>query len=215
MSDLTPGVAGSAIGDGTSRDPVATPPVPPAQPSLLRRLAHGTGWQALSQTLPLVFNIALTPFIIHGLGVGLYGIFLLVSVIQQFISSVDGGIGPGARRYFGIYAGRDDRTSTTSLLVTLLVLIAASSLVVCGVAFWAAPEIVAFFPGAAQDHEGATFLLRVMVVIVAVAQARSLFTQVLWTANKFQLQACGDLLGFFVYAVGMVITVVNNIRLTP
>jgi O-antigen/teichoic acid export membrane protein len=190
--------------------PPGLEPGPPEQASLLRRLAQGTGWQALSQTLPLVFNLALTPFIIHGLGVELYGIFLLVAVIQQFVSSVDGGIGPGARRYFGIHAGKDDRIATTSLLVTLLVLIGASSLVVCGLAFWAAPEIMAFFPGAAADPAGATFLLRVMIVIVAVAQARSLFTQVLWTSNKFQLQAAGDLLGFFVYATGMVITVVNG-----
>lgn len=210
MTELTPGVAGSSVGEGSGADPVVPANVPPAQPSLLRRLAHGTGWQALSQTLPLVFNLALTPFIIHGLGVEVYGIFLLVAVIQQFVSSVDGGIGPGARRYFGIYAGRDDRTSTTSLLVTLLVLIAASSLVVCGLAFWAAPEIVAFFPGAAKDPVGATFLLRVMVVIVAVAQARTLFTQVLWTSNKFAQQAAGDLLGFFIYAAGMVVTVVNG-----
>ena len=211
MTDLTPGVAGRAIGD--EGDPVvepAIPPVPQPQPSLARRLAQGTGWQALSSTAPLVFNLALTPFIIHGLGVELYGIFLLVAVIQQFISSVDGGIGPGARRYFGIYAGKGDRVSITSLLVTLLVLIAASSLVVCGLAFWAAPQIVAFFPGASVDPVGAIFLLRVMIVIVAVAQARSLFTQVLWTANKFQLQAAGDLLGFFVYAIGMVVTVVNG-----
>ncbi len=59
--------------------------------------------------LPLIFNLALTPFVIHGLGVGIYGIFLLVMVIQQFIGSVDGGVGPSARRYFGMYAGRGDR----------------------------------------------------------------------------------------------------------
>ena len=213
MNEPTPESSGSAWSTGQpaarrpERDAAGSRP-PAAEPA--RRLAHGTGWQALSQTLPLVFNLALTPFVIHGLGVELYGVFLLVAVIQVFVSSVDGGIGPGARRYFGIYAGRDDRTSITSLLVTLLVLMAASPSWCAGSPSGRHPRSSAFFPGAAADAAGATFLLRVMIVIVAVAQARSLFTQVLWTSNKFQLQAAGDLLGFFVYATGMVLTVVNG-----
>ena len=110
----------------------------------LPRLARATGWIALAQMLPLVFNLVLTPFVIHGLGVGIYGIFLLVTVIQQFIGSVDGGVGPSARRYFGIYAGRGDRGATTSLLVTLLALVAASGTIICVLFFVAAPQIMAF-----------------------------------------------------------------------
>ena len=110
QDDLEPSV--SVISDDLyMADP--TPPAPegagspdPGQHGLIRRLAGGTGWLTLAQTLPLVFNLALTPFIIHGLGVDIYGIFLLVAVIQQFIGSVDGGVGPSARRYFGIYAGK-------------------------------------------------------------------------------------------------------------
>ena len=176
----------------------------------LPRLARATGWIALAQMLPLVFNLVLTPFVIHGLGVGIYGIFLLVTVIQQFIGSVDGGVGPSARRYFGIYAGRGDRGATTSLLVTLLALVAASGTIICVLFFVAAPQIMAFFPGSAEDPEGATFLLRVMILIVAVAQLRGLFTQVLMATNLFRITALGDLLGFFAYAVGMVVTVVNG-----
>ena len=177
------------------------------EPGLVRRLLGGTGWQALAQMLPLIFNLALTPFVIHGLGVGIYGIFLLVMVIQQFIGSVDGGVGPSARRYFGMYAGRDDRAGTTSLLVTLVVLVVAAAAVICSVFYAAAPWIMAFFPGTAEDPEGAVFLLRVMIVIVAVSQVRGLFTQVLLTTNQFKVPALGDLLGFFAYATMMVVTV--------
>ncbi len=179
-------------------------------PSLLRRLASGTGWQALAQTLPLVFNLALTPFIIHGLGTEIYGIFLLVAVLQQFVSSVDGGIGPGVRRYFGIYSGRGERAAITSLLVTMFTLLAAASLVVCGVAFFFAPQVIGFFPGTAVDPDGSVLLFRVMVIIVAVSQERALFTQVLWTSNRFGIQAIADLVGFGAYAAGMVLTVVHG-----
>ncbi len=183
------------------------------EPGLVRRLLGGTGWQALAQMLPLIFNLGLTPFVIHGLGVGIYGIFLLVMVIQQFIGSVDGGVGPSARRYFGMYAGRGDRASATSLLATLVVLVVASAAVLCTIFYAAAPWIMAFFPGTAEDPEGAVFLLRVMIIIVAVSQVRGLFTQVLLTTNQFKVPAIGDLLGFFAYATMMVVTVNNGLGL--
>lgn len=199
--------------DAVGGDPAAAAPAATPDTGLVRRLLGGTGWQALAQMLPLVFNLALTPFIIHGLGVGIYGIFLLVVVIQQFVGSVDGGVGPSARRYFGMYAGRGDRAATTSLLVTLLVIVSGAATVLCGALFAAAPAVMAFFPGSAEDPDGSVFLLRVMIVIVGVAQVRGLFTQVLLTNNQFRLTALGDLLGFFAYAAMMIWTVNNGLGL--
>jgi O-antigen/teichoic acid export membrane protein len=85
--------------------------------------------------------------------------------------------------------------------------------VICGVFYAAAPWIMAFFPGTAEDPHGAVFLLRVMIVIVAVSQVRGLFTQVLLTTNQFKVPALGDLLGFFAYATMMVVTVNNGLGL--
>lgn len=185
----------------------------PGEPSLFSRLARGTSWQALAQMSPLVFNLALTPYLIHGLGVELYGIFLLVSVIQLFVGSVDGGVGASARRFFGIYVGRNDRAAMTSLLTTLFVIMLTGATVLSCLLFAAAPQIMAFFPGAAADPAGAVFLLRVMVVLAAFAQVRELFTQVLLTANQFRITALGDLMGFFAYATGMVLAVQNGLGL--
>ncbi|MFT3886590.1 MAG: polysaccharide biosynthesis C-terminal domain-containing protein [Arachnia sp.] len=180
------------------------------EPSLARRLARGTGWQALAQMSPLVFNLALTPFLIHGFGTGLYGVFLLIAVLQQFIGSVDGGVGASSRRYFGIYTGRGDRATLTSLLTTLFVIMAAAATVLCSLLLLAAPQIMGFFPGSAEDPDGAVFLLRVMIILAGVAQVRGLFTQVLLTSNLFRFTALGDLLGFFAYATGMVLAVHNG-----
>ncbi len=74
---------------------------------------------------------------------------------------------------------------------------------------------MAFFPGTAEDLDGAVFLLRVMIIIVAVSQVRGLFTQVLLTTNEFKVPALGDLLGFFAYATLMVVTSVNAVRPRP
>ncbi len=183
---------------------------PVSEPSLIRRLAGGTSWQALAQMLPLVFNLALTPYLIHGFGTALYGVFLLVAVIQQFIGSVDGGVGASSRRYFGIYTGRGDRATMTSLLTSLFVIMTIAASVLCCLLLPAAPQIMGFFPGAKQDPDGAVYLLRVMIVLAGISQVRGIFTQVLLTSNLFRFTALGDLLGFFAYATGMVLAVHNG-----
>ncbi|MFT4217182.1 MAG: polysaccharide biosynthesis C-terminal domain-containing protein [Micropruina sp.] len=178
-----------------------------AEPGLFRRLAGGAGWQALAQMSPLVFNLALTPYLIRGFGIGLYGVFLLIAVIQRFIASMDGGVGGGARRYFGILTGRGDRAGMTSLLTSLFVITSVASAVLCTLLWFAAPAIMSFFPGAAEDLDGSVYLLRVMIVLAGLAQVRGIFTQVLLTANLFRFTALGDLLGFFAYATGMILAV--------
>lgn len=173
----------------------------------VRALLTGTGWQAAAQILPLVVNLALTPYVIHGLGQDLYGIFLLVVALQVFLGSFDGGIGPSAGRYFAIYAGRGDAIATTRLLCTLQIAVTAISVVILGVVFWAAPAIVAFFPAAAPDPDGAIILLRTMLVISAVAQMRGLLAQVLFAHQRFAVSSAALLLGSVVYTAGVIWTV--------
>ncbi|MFT4225575.1 lipopolysaccharide biosynthesis protein [Micropruina sp.] len=189
----------------------ANPPV--SEPSLFRRLAGGTGWLALAQMSPLVFNLALTPYLIHGFGIGLYGVFLLVAVIQQFAGSIDGGVGASSRRYFGIYLGRGDNAGMTRLLTSLFVVMAVVASTLCCLLVWAAPQIMSFFPGSAEDPDGAVYLLRVMIILAAISQVRGIFAQVLLTSNLFRITALGDLFGFFAYAAGMIFAVRNDLGL--
>ncbi|MFT3944482.1 MAG: polysaccharide biosynthesis C-terminal domain-containing protein [Ancrocorticia sp.] len=194
-------------------EPGEAPETPVSKPSLLRTLARGTGWQALAQMSPLVFNLALTPYLIHGFGIGIYGAFLLISVIQQFIGSFDGGVGASSRRYFGIYTGRGERAAMTSLLTSLFVIMVIWTSLLCTLLLLAAPKIMAFFPVSTADPDGAVYLLRVMIVLAVISQVRGLFTQVLLTSNLFRFTALGDLLGFFAYATGMVLAVQNELGL--
>nr|WP_269779412.1 oligosaccharide flippase family protein [Propioniciclava soli] len=182
-------------------------PTPAARPSSRRTLIAGTLWQALPQMAPLVFNLALTPYVIHGVSEGIYGIYLLVMALQFMLASLDGGIGPSANRHFGIHAGRGDAAATTRLLTTLQVVVLTVFVPITLLVFWFTPQIVRFFPATDPDPEGATLLLRVMMVIVAVAQVRGLFTQVLHTRNRFAVQSVADLAGYVAYAIGMVVTV--------
>ncbi|WP_432558152.1 polysaccharide biosynthesis C-terminal domain-containing protein [Granulicoccus sp. GXG6511] len=195
-------------------EPETPPSEPPARRGGARSLLTGTGWQALSQILPLIVNLALTPYVIHGLGLGLYGIFLLVASLQIFLGSFDGGIGASAGRYFSIYAGRGDAVATTRLLCTLQVAVTGVSLALFAIVFWAAPAIVAFFPATDPDPAGAVLLLRVMVGISAVAQMRGLLAQVLYAHQRFAVSSTALLLGSVVYTIGVIWTVETGQGLT-
>ena len=56
---------------------------------MLKTLLKGTTWQALGQFLPLIINLALTPYIIEGLGAKIYGIFLLINNTIDFGGRLD------------------------------------------------------------------------------------------------------------------------------
>jgi len=167
-------------------------------------LLRGTSWQALGQFAPLIINLLLTPYIIAGLGKEIYAIFLLVSTIQLFMGAFDGGIGPSANRYFTVYAGRGDTVATTRLLTTLLAIVGAVMLLVFGAFFAFTPQIVAFFDVMDPDPEGSIFLLRTMVVLVALAQARGLFAYVLFAQHKFSVTTITGLVGHVIYTAGLV-----------
>lgn len=175
--------------------------------STLRLLARGTTWQAVGQVVPLVLNLLLTPYFMKGLGLEIWGIFLLVNVVQLVLGSFDGGIGPSANRFFTIYAGRGDREATTALLTTLVLIISALATVVFGLFFALSPWIIQFFPVTRPDPDGSILLLRVLIVLVAMAQVRSLFAYVLFAQHKFGITTSMGLLGHVIYAVGMVLTV--------
>ena len=84
------------------------------KPPGLRGVARGFSWGTAGQLIGVAGNLVLTPFIIHGLGVERYGIFVLVVTLTGMLTSFDGGVTGAAMRYFSVYAGTDDRRSTTS-----------------------------------------------------------------------------------------------------
>lgn len=170
-------------------------------------LLRGTSWQTLSQILPLVINLAMTPWIITGLGPARYSIFLLVTGVTTMLSQFDGGIGPSAMRFFTIYASRDDRTSTTRLLVSVAAVIFAISAVATSVAILFGTEILGFFKVDAAFLEEATFLFRVLVAIIAFILVRNLFNAVINSRQLFRFTSMALLAGYAVYIGGIVLTI--------
>ena len=116
----------------------------PKTPPGLRGVARGFSWGTASQLTGVACNLVLTPFIIHGLGIERYGVFVLVVTLTGMLTSFDGGVMGAAGRYFAVYAGTDDRRSTTRLLVTFCVLLTGLGIVISIAAWFLSPVVVGF-----------------------------------------------------------------------
>ena len=190
------------------------PEVPPDTAGMPRRAARtlltGMSWQTLSQILPLVINLAMTPWIIHGLGAQRYSIFLIVTTFTMVLSQFDGGIGPSAMRFFAIYAGRDDRAATTRLLLSVSALVFAVSAVVTSIAFVFSDAILGLVKVDAVYLPEARFLFRTLTAIIALILVRNLVNAVLNARQQFRYTSLAILAGYAVYMTGLVLTVVHG-----
>ncbi|MFK5690601.1 lipopolysaccharide biosynthesis protein [Ornithinimicrobium sp. LYQ92] len=185
--------------DGPQEETAAVTP----QPSLAGRLIRGSSWRILAQIMPLFVNLALTPFVITTLGRTGYGLWLVTSTVTQLIATFDGGIGRSAQYYFALHAGTDDRRSITRLLVTLSVAAIAVSGLFLVPAFILAADIARFFQAPPELLDDTTFLLRVLLVLVAAGLLRNLFAAALHAYERFAISSVSSLLSYAVYAAGM------------
>jgi len=174
---------------------------------MVRTLVSGTSWQALAQVAPLIINLVLTPYTIHGLGLDVYTVFLLVNSIQAMMSTFNGGIGPSVQRYLTIYAGRDDREATTRLVTTMSVIVLGIVAVVLTAFFLLVPVIIGFFPVFAADASGSVFLLFTQIALIGLMQVRGLFQSVIFARQKFAFVSIAILVAHAIYTVGIIVTV--------
>lgn len=206
MSHSTPAGASGTAGPAaeTSTGSGTVPPPPRSSRSLLLR---GGSWNSLAQLSPLVVNLVLTPFVINGLGIDRYGLFMLISIIGAFMGSFDGGLGSSAGRYFTVYAGTGDRDAATRLLTTLVLVVSGIGVVTFTVFFLAAPRLLrAFDIPTALRGEG-VFLLRTLSVLVIFGLLRSLFSGVLAAHHRFAYTSLVNVALYVVYAVAAYLAV--------
>ena len=176
-------------------------------PPGLRGIARGFSWGTAGQLIGVAGNLVLTPFIIHGLGVQRYGIFVLVLTITTMLTSFDGGVAGAAGRYFAVYAGTDDRRSTTQLLVTFCVLLTGLGLVMSTIAWFLSPVVVGFLNMSAIWRPQAIFLFRTLGILVTTLFIHTLFQLVLNSRQRYAWSTATGLATYAVYVVGFVIVI--------
>lgn len=171
-------------------------------------LIGGTSWQTASQMIPLVLNLALTPWVIHGLGPERYSVYLLAMALIAVMGNFDGGIGQSALRFFTLYAGRDDREKTTRLLVTAAVGVGVLAFAAVVLTLLLTPTLLDYFKVSEGLRGEATTLLFIMVPVIGMVQVRNLFSSVVYARQRFRLMSIAIIVAYFVYIVGLVLTVV-------
>lgn len=179
-----------------------------------RVLLSGTSWQTSAQLIPLLINLAMTPWIISGLGPQRYSIFLLVSTATLLLSQFDGGIGTSAMRFFTIYAGRDDRATTARLLVSVSFVIVLVSGMVTVLAIVFTDPILALVRVSDAYLAETRVLFRALTAMITLLLLRNLFSAVVNSRQLFRVTAAASLAGYAVYMTGLVLTVVHGWGLT-
>ncbi len=205
---VTPSDEVLADAEQAAGDPVGTGPTPPGRPNgPLRTIVNGGAWNTFGQIVPILINIALTPYVIHGFGTARFGVYLVVVSITTFLSSFDGGIGASAGRYFAVYAGTGDRLAATRLLTTLSGIVAVLGGLLVAVLVAGSHLVLSVFDVTGPLAEEATFLFRVLGAIVGFSLLRNLFVAQLRAHHRYALPNLTNLLAYVVYALGLYLSV--------
>ncbi|MFK5582844.1 oligosaccharide flippase family protein [Serinicoccus sp. LYQ131] len=172
-----------------------------------RTLVVGSGLQAMAQVMLLVVNLALTPYVIAGFGPERFSIYLLVSSISLLMSTLDGGIGAAAQRFFTLYAGSGDVRARSRMLASLVAITTASTACIFPVVFIFAPRLTDFFYVEPQYQPETVFLLRSLIALTGVLIIRNLFNSLLFAHRRFVVTASAAMASHVLFAVGMIASV--------
>ena len=187
-------------GDPAPADPAGATPA-------TGTVATSTAWTVVGQVAPMGVTIFLTPFMIHGLGITRYGLFVLVVSLVGFLAILDGGTGGTARRYFSVYAGQDDRRSASELLVTALGFLAVLGALLSVAGWFVAPPLVDVLRMPPHLRPQAIFLFRTLGGLVTLSFFHSVFGGLLQAHSRYAFLTKAGFGCYAVWAVGLVATI--------
>lgn len=173
----------------------------------VRTILRGGAWNTLSQVVPILVNIGLTPFVLGGFGKERFGVYLVLVAITSFLGNFDGGIGASAGRYFAVYAGAGDAIKATRLLTTLSGAVVLIGAAIVGVLLAISPLVLRVFDVPPELQAEGLFLFRVLGGIVAISLLRNLFVAQLRAHQIYALPSITNTISYFAYAVGLYLSV--------
>jgi O-antigen/teichoic acid export membrane protein len=159
---------------------------------------------AVATAGPQVFLLVLTPLLVSRIGLAGFGVWTFCLALIGIASSLDGGAGITATRYFAVYRGRAD-TGSQARLATL----AAAALLSVGVISILVLHVGAG-PIAGRMHVSGALradteaAIRAAGYVVCLSLLGGLFAGYLRAAGAFSVVALGaaaGVLGFIFYAV--------------
>jgi O-antigen/teichoic acid export membrane protein len=126
----------------------------------------------------VVLSLALTPYLLSGLGRELYGVWVLVDAVGRTISLLDFGFGTSFVKYVAEYDARGDRSGISAVFSAGLVFYAGFAIVLGCVAFVAVAPIFGFLTVAPELAPRAHAALRVAIFASVCANFMAVFQSV-------------------------------------
>jgi O-antigen/teichoic acid export membrane protein len=184
---------------------------PPRTPARLvvrpPELAVRVGFNGLAQIAPIVVTFALTPLLLHRLGLDRFGIWSLALVILSTLTALDGGVAASLARFFAIYAARDDRVDTGRLLLGSLLLFALIGVVLTLAAFPLAPAVAGLLEVPTRLRGEVVFLLRWLPPLAALALMADSTAALLQGNGQFRALATTTVGSSGAFAVAVIVLV--------
>lgn len=138
------------------------------------RLLSGTLWNAFGRGLPLLLALALTPVLVHQMGIERWGLFTLALALVGVFGVFDLGVGAALTRALAERIGAGQRDGAAELAGAAISALTALSVVIAGIAFAFVPALVERLlntPPALQAEAVAAFRLLCLAAPLVVVNA--------------------------------------------
>ena len=170
-------------------------------------LPSSVGFNGLAQISPIVVAFAITPLLLHRLGLDRFGIWSLALIFLSTLTALDGGISASLARFFALYSARSEREESARLLLGSLLFFVVLGFGLLLVAFPIAPVVVDLLHIPARLRDEAVFVLRCLPSLAALALMADTTSALLEGSGKFRALAVSMLASSGTLAVAVVLLV--------
>jgi O-antigen/teichoic acid export membrane protein len=170
-------------------------------------LAVRVGYNGVAQLAPIIVMFAVTPLLLHRLGLDRFSIWSLALVILGTLTTLDGGVAASLARFFAIYAARGDREDTGRLLLASFGFFALLGAGLTAIAFPLAPAIVDLFHMPAHLKAEAAVVIRWLPALATLALLEDATAALLQGNARFRALAGSMVASTATFAIAIVVLV--------
>jgi O-antigen/teichoic acid export membrane protein len=173
----------------------------------LPRVASRIGFNGIAQLIPLLVAFAVTPLLLHHLGLDRYGIWSLALAVLSTLAALDGGVSASLARFFALYGAREDRRAAGQLVTGALLVFALFGLVLTPPAIVLAPTIVHLLNIPHRLSGEAILVLRCLPALAALGLMSDATAALLEGNNRYRALAISTLASSITFAIAVVVLV--------
>lgn len=144
--------------------------------SFSRKIIRNTAYNACGRLWVGLVSVALTPYIVHHIGIERFGLWAIVGVITGYFGLLDLGVGTSFVKYIAQYSAAGDDDSLSRVLSTGTVFYLAFAVGLIVLAYFVVIPLGAFFKISSSLALEAVIVLWMGIVIFAGSAVGSVFT---------------------------------------